>query len=195
MTKARPKKPEPAATWEEIGALVPWDANPRINDHAVQEVADSIKRFGFSSPIIARREDGVVIAGHTRLKAAQSLGLDKVPVRYLDLDPADAKLLALADNKVGEVASWDDIALASVISELRDGGVDVSASGFGELEIDALLGEWSGLGPVGDDLDEIHDEGVARISITVSNTDAVAAHRTIEAAMAEAGIEYKLTSA
>ena len=54
---------DPAAEWIPIGDLVPWDQNPRINDEAVAEVAGSIKRFGFASPIIARRADSMVIAG------------------------------------------------------------------------------------------------------------------------------------
>ena len=70
-------------------------------------MAKSIKRFGFGAPIVARRADDEVIAGHTRLAAAVALGLTKVPVRFLDLDPADAHLLALADNKLNEHASWE----------------------------------------------------------------------------------------
>lgn len=139
MTKARQKKSEPAATWEEIGVLVPWEANPRINEHAVQEVAESIKRFGFSAPIVARREDRMVIAGHTRLKAAHSLGLDKVPVRYLDLDPTDAKLLALADNRIAEVADWDQEGLSEVFRSLDEEGIDLSAAGFSSDELEKLL--------------------------------------------------------
>ena len=95
---------ENAAQYIDIDELIPHPDNPRINDHAVEEVAGSIKRFGFAAPIIARREDNTVIAGHTRLKAAKSLGLSKVPVRFMDLDPVDAKLLMLADNKIGERA-------------------------------------------------------------------------------------------
>ena len=106
---------ESAAIWEDIDALIPWGDNPRINDHAVENVANSIKRFGFASPIVARLADKMVIAGHTRLKAARSLGLDRVPVRYLDIDPADAKMLALADNKIGEIADWDHSELDKII--------------------------------------------------------------------------------
>ena len=76
---------EAAAIWEDITKLVPWDDNPRDNKRAIQSVADSIKRFGFGAPIIARKADQMVIAGHTRLAAAKVLNLEKVPVRYLDL--------------------------------------------------------------------------------------------------------------
>ena len=125
-----------AATWEAIDSLTPWDRNPRRNDHAVKTVADSIRRFGFGSPIIARTDDRVVIGGHTRLKAAQALGMDKVPVRFLDLDPAEAAALALADNKLGELAEWDDEAVAEV---LEDFSLDGTELGWTEAELHSLL--------------------------------------------------------
>lgn len=132
---------EPAAVWLPIDKLSPWGQNPRQNDNAVDEVSASIKRFGFGSPIVARKEDGMVIAGHTRLRAAQRLGLDRVPVRFLDLDPADAKLLAIADNKVGEIAEWDDAKLAEVLSELRDDGAldELDGLGMDAAELDTLI--------------------------------------------------------
>lgn len=129
---------EPAAEWVDIEALTPWRDNPRNNEHAVGAVAESIKRFGFAAPIIART-DGEVIAGHTRLKAAQALGLDRVPVRYMDLDPADAKLLALADNKVGELADWDDDRLSDILNELHADGVDLDGIGFSLEELSEII--------------------------------------------------------
>ena len=130
---------EAAAVWLEIDKLVPWDQNPRINEHAVEKVADSIKRFGFASPIIARKEDNSIIAGHTRWLASKSLGLDRVPVRFMDLDPADAKLLALADNKLAEFANWDDELLSEVLQDLNEFGVDLTDSGFADDELEDLL--------------------------------------------------------
>lgn len=130
---------EQAAIWEDIDALVPWDDNPRHNRAAVQAVAESIKRYGFGAPIIARTQNRMVIAGHTRLEAAKRLGLDKVPVRYLDLDPADAKMLALADNKYGEIADWDEDKLQSILNELKEDGQDIDVLGFefdDEFELD-----------------------------------------------------------
>lgn len=137
---AKSKTSEPAAEWVPIGALTPWVKNPRKNDAAVAKVADSIKRFGFASPILARRENGEVIAGHTRLKAALSLGLEHVPVRYLDLDPADAHLLALADNKLGEISEWDDTELASILGPLMmEHGDLAEVAGFSDDDIAKLL--------------------------------------------------------
>ena len=130
---------ERAAVWEDINVLVPWSDNPRHNQSAIQNVADSIKRFGFASPIIAREADKMIIAGHTRLEAAKLLNLDRVPVRYLDLDPADAKMLALADNKIGEIADWDEAALEKIIDELSLSADDMADLGWNTSELDDLF--------------------------------------------------------
>ena len=127
------------ARWVAIDAIQAWDKNPRNNDHAVDELAKSIKRFGWGSPIIARKSDGVVIAGHTRLKAAQRLKMDKVLVRYLDLDPAEAAALALADNKIGELADWNEDGLRAVLMELDAEDVKVDGLGFTDEELNAFL--------------------------------------------------------
>lgn len=138
MTKPDSKQ-EVAAEWVSVDALKPWAQNPRINDDAVPEVAKSIRRFGFGSPILARKADGEIIAGHTRLKAAMSLGLERVPVRYLDLDPAEAHLLALADNRLAEEADWDNGQLAAILADYKIG--DAQSSGFDLSEISKLLDE------------------------------------------------------
>ena len=141
------------AEWVDINAIKPWDKNPRKNAAAIQEVAGSIKRFGFSSPIIARRADSVIIAGHTRWAAAQSLGLDKVLVRFMDLDPAQAKALALADNKLGELAEWDSAMLAEILRGLNDEDVVLEGLGFDAQELETMLQEMPDI-----DLDDLSDE-------------------------------------
>ena len=128
---------ETAAEFVDINDIKPHPDNPRFNNQAVEEVAGSIKRFGFASPIIVRLEDGVIIAGHTRYKAALSLGLSRVPVRYMDLDPVDAKLLMLADNKIGERADWDEDLLQELFEELKD--EDLTGLGWDEDELDGIL--------------------------------------------------------
>lgn len=131
---------EPAAVMVPITSLVPWPGNPRRNDGApVNAVVDSIRRFGFGSPILARRETGEIIAGHTRVKAARALGMIEVPVRYMDLDENEAHALALADNRIGELATWDDEGLASVLTELRDVGTEIGGLGWDEAGLDAVL--------------------------------------------------------
>lgn len=145
MTKemAKPKMPvrtdEPAAVWVDRSALHAWDKNPRKNDgEPVKKVMESIKRFGFAAPIVART-NGEVIAGHTRLKAAEALGLDRVPVRYMDLDPAEAHLLALADNKLNEEAEWNAAAVASILSEFSL--EDAALAGWDSDDLEKLANE------------------------------------------------------
>lgn len=132
-------KEESAAIWVETDSIKPWKDNPRENAQAVEQVAESIKRFGFASPIIARKETREIIAGHTRFKAAKTLNLEKIPVRFLDLDPADSKLLALADNRIGEIADWNDDMLSDVLNELADEGVDIEGIGFTTAELDRIM--------------------------------------------------------
>ena len=114
--------------------LKEYENNPRNNDGAVQAVADSIKEFGFKVPIVIDR-DNVIVAGHTRLKAARLLGLETVPCIVADdLTPEQVKAYRLADNKTGELAEWDFAALEIEISELSEmSDIDMSDFGF-ELE-------------------------------------------------------------
>jgi len=130
-------KTEKAAEWMKVDDLIPWAQNPRVNDLAVSEVSLSIKRFGFGAPIIARKADNMVIAGHTRLKAAKKLGLEHVPVRFLDLDLVDAKLLALADNKLNEVAEWDEQQLADIMQDFDADALE--GLGWSDEELKLLL--------------------------------------------------------
>jgi len=127
---------EAAAVWFPIADLKPWEDNPRHNDTAIEPVVASMKRFGFGAPILARKADREIIAGHTRIKAALQLGFREVPVRFLDLDPAEAHLLALADNKLGELAEWDDRKVAEILS--RYGLNDAALAGWDEDALDAL---------------------------------------------------------
>ena len=136
----RPQSREVAATWEPIDTIRPWGKNPRRNDgEPVERVAKSIERFGFSSPIVCRAQDRRIIAGHTRWKAAQKLGLTQVPVRFLPLDEDQAAALALADNRLTEITPWDEDGLAEVLRELEAASVDLDGLGWSSDELDALL--------------------------------------------------------
>ena len=89
-----------------IGNLKPDPANPRrISDEELESLTRSIREFGLIDPIIARREDKVVIGGHQRLLAARKLGLKQVPVVLVDLSADQARLLNLALNRIS--GSWD----------------------------------------------------------------------------------------
>ena len=123
-----------------IDAVRPYERNPRLNDQAVDAVAASLKEFGFRQPIVVDA-DGVIIAGHTRWKAAKKLGLAKVPVHVAtDLTPEQVRAYRIADNKTGELAEWDLEILPIELSELREGGFDLDILGFDEEELAKLLG-------------------------------------------------------
>ena len=113
--------------------LVPYENNPRNNDDAVEAVAESIKEFGFKVPIIIDK-DGVIVAGHTRYKACEKLGIEEVPCLIADdLTEEQIKAFRLADNKVAEIATWDFEKLDLELSELD---FDMELFGFEEVERD-----------------------------------------------------------
>ena len=123
-----------------IDDVHPYPNNPRNNDEAVEYVANSIREFGWQQPLVVDT-DGTIIAGHTRLKAAKSLGMDTVPVVVADnLTPAQVNAYRLADNKVAEAATWDMEALAVELEGLEvdfdmtmfDFDAGISIDGFGE---------------------------------------------------------------
>jgi site-specific DNA-methyltransferase (adenine-specific) len=131
------KKKESIGEYVDIDSLVEWEHNPRINTEAVSKVARSIERFGFASPVIAREEDSMVIAGHTRIAAARSLGLSTIPVRYMKLSRTEAELLAIADNKLGEISDWNEDMLKDILDALPEN--DLNDIGFSQDELDSLL--------------------------------------------------------
>lgn len=111
-----------------VQEIIPYENNPRNNDEAVDKVAESIREFGFQQPIVIDK-DGVVIVGHTRLKAAKKLGLETVPVVMADnLTDEQAKAYRLADNKTNEFAEWDIDALDIELLDISD--IDMGRFGF-----------------------------------------------------------------
>jgi DNA modification methylase len=133
------KTGEEAAVWFPLEDLLENPRNPRVNDHAVKQVSASIEQFGFGAPIVARKSNHMVIAGHTRLKAAKLLGWDKVPVRFLKLNSRKAEALMVADNKTGELAAWNEAELAALLQELEAEQIEVP--GFEEGALERLLEE------------------------------------------------------
>lgn len=115
----------------DIKDLKPYEHNPRNNDPAVAAVAKSIEEFGFKVPIIID-SNNVIVAGHTRLKAAMLLDLEKVPCIVADdLSDDQIKAFRLADNKVSELATWDFEALEKELDEIKDLDLDFDMSDFG----------------------------------------------------------------
>lgn len=115
-----------------IDDIKPYENNPRNNDDAVDAVANSINKFGWQQPIVVDI-GGVIIAGHTRYKAAQKLGLKTVPVVVAkDLSEEQVKAYRLADNKSGELATWDDELLEDELVGIDD--IDMADFGFDDSD-------------------------------------------------------------
>lgn len=112
-----------------ISDVKPYENNPRDNEEAVEPTAKSIKEFGWQGNPIIVDKDHVIIAGHTRYKAAKKLGMKEVPVVVASkLTPEQVKALRLADNKTGEIAEWDDELLDDELNDILD--IDMSEFGF-----------------------------------------------------------------
>ena len=126
------------AVLRKIEELKPYENNPRLNDSAVDHVASSISVYGFQQPIVVDKQD-VIIVGHTRLKAAQKLGLDKVPVVVADMTPEQAKAYRLADNRTGEIATWDRKQLGLELADLCEVFDDMPPLGFSNDAIKGLI--------------------------------------------------------
>ncbi|MEQ1812956.1 MAG: DNA modification methylase [Candidatus Nitrotoga sp.] len=146
-----------------IEKIIPYARNPRRNEHAVAKVAGSIKEFGWQQPIVVDT-DYVVVAGHTRLLAAQQLGMKELPVKIADdLTPAQIKAYRLADNRTHEEAEWIDELLAIELSEIRDMGYDLDITGFDPDELDKLLAGDAGDGLTDDDaIPEVQEKAISQ---------------------------------
>ena len=120
-----------------IHDLVPYENNPRNNIEAVEYVANSIEKFGFKVPIVVDTNN-VIVAGHTRYMARKKLGLETVPCIVADdLTEEQIKAFRLADNKVSEIATWDDELLAIELSDI----VDIDMSDFGFVDLSDVVAE------------------------------------------------------
>lgn len=120
-----------------LDEIMPYVNNPRNNVDAVKYVANSIKEFGFKVPIVVDG-NGVIVAGHTRYKAAQELGLETVPVVVADdLTPEQVKAFRIADNKTADQAYWDNEMLSEELKGILD-DFDMTDFGFGDFELTML---------------------------------------------------------
>jgi hypothetical protein len=123
----------------ETGKLVPYARNARTHSEAqVQQIAGSIREFGFTNPVLIDDENGI-IAGHGRVLAAQLLGLADVPcIRLSHLNETQRRAYVLADNRIALNSGWDDAMLAIELAELQIDGIDLGALGFDDDDLTAL---------------------------------------------------------
>lgn len=150
-----------------VGELIPYERNPRKNDEAVKFVKASIEQFGFKVPIVIDAQ-GVIVAGHTRLKAAKELGMEEVPCIVADdLSEEQIKAFRVADNKTGEMAEWD---IELLNTELLDLEANFDMADFG-FEINA---------PTGEIPDELDDERTKESVIVSINCGSVNNYESIK---------------
>lgn len=124
-----------------IAELTPYAKNSRTHsDEQIDAIAESIKNFGFTNPILIHT-GGKIIAGHGRVLAASRAGQLTVPVIRLEhLNNAQVQALVIADNQLANMAGWDFDVLASEIDSLNDQGFDLELLGFSKEELDELIG-------------------------------------------------------
>jgi DNA modification methylase len=146
-----------------ISKIRPYSGNPRINDQAVAAVAASIREFGFRQPIVVD-EDGVIIVGHTRYKAAIELGLERVPVHVaVGMTPAQVRAYRIADNQTATLSCWDDQQLPVELAKLQELDFDLHLTGFSEDELLRLLEPEGSTGLTDpDDVPEPPDEATTK---------------------------------
>lgn len=118
--------------YKKVDKIIPYEKNPRHNETAVKYVAESIRQFGFKVPIVIDKNN-VIVAGHTRLKAALQLGLTEVPCIVADdLNEAQIKAYRLADNRVAEFSTWNEDQLYDELKEL-EGDFNLDDLGFSDF--------------------------------------------------------------
>lgn len=121
-----------------VNKVVPYDKNPRINDHAVERMVANLREFGFTVPLVVRGKK--LVDGHLRLKAAKQLGVKRVPsIDVSHLSDMQVKALRLAINKSAEWADWDENLLAMEMQSLLGMGYDMNLLGFDPNESQDLL--------------------------------------------------------
>ena len=138
--------------YRKVAELIPYDRNSRTHsDEQVATVAKSIQEFGFTQPVLIGNDD-VIIAGHGRVMAAKSIGMDQVPTICLGhLSDEQRRAYVIADNKLAEQAGWDDELLALELGALSDLGYGLEVTGFNDKELADILAAESTPGLTDDD--------------------------------------------
>ena len=132
--------PTPVRGVRKVADLTPYANNARTHTaEQIEKIAASMRRFGFTRPVLIDENDGL-IAGHGRILAAEMIGLDEVPVDVATgWTPEMIRAYVIADNRLAEDAGWDDELLRAEIAALEDSGFDLALTGFEEGELEAML--------------------------------------------------------
>jgi DNA modification methylase len=139
--KAKPQAGAQAIEQLSTASLIPYARNARTHsEEQVTQIAASIREFGFNNPVLIDAQS-TIIAGHGRVMAAGKLGLESVPcIRLTHLTDAQRRAYVLADNRIALNSGWDSDLLAIELGELGDEGFDLGLLGFGDEELQELLG-------------------------------------------------------
>lgn len=140
----------------DIESLIPYVNNTRTHsDEQVAQICASVREYGWTNPVLID-EEGTIIAGHGRVLAAKRLGMGKVPCIVLPgLTKAQKKAYSIADNKMALNAGWDDEKLRLELESLKELDFDLSLTGFGQEEVDSLLGDEREIDSTEDGYDEL----------------------------------------
>ena len=122
-----------------IDQITEFKGNPRKNDEAVDAVVKSIEAFGYTNPILVRKSNYEIIAGHTRYKALRKMGEEIAPVIFLDMNETDARVYGIFDNKSTMNVEWDFSLLADALVEFDQLDVSLDLTGFEKAEIDEIM--------------------------------------------------------
>lgn len=165
-----------------VGELKTHPENPRRGD--VSLVAESIRTNGFYGAVVAQRSTGYVLAGNHRLMAADSVGLDEIPVVWVDVDDEQAMRILLADNRTSDLAAYDDDSLGRLLEHLSstDGGLE--GTGYSEFDLSALTSAWDYDGEI-DDIEENEDGIFVTIKVLAESSIADDVRSLVEDALSD----------
>ena len=175
-----------------LEALIPYARNSRTHSpEQVAQIAGSIREFGFNNPVLVD-PDGGIIAGHGRVMAARTLGMDTVPcIRLGHLTPAQRRAYIITDNKLALNAGWDEEMLKIELQELQAGDFDISHLGFNEQELNLIFNGWESDIDLGAKHGEHLDGITTTIKIKVDQMDSEQAKEVITNALDSHGVSYE----
>jgi len=147
------------------GDLKPWPRNPRThNDKQLAKLKSSIQKFGFTAPVLVD-EEGTILSGHGRVQAAIALELPTIPTRVIGgLSEAKKRAYVIADNKLAQLAGWDDTLLKDELELLNAENFDIETTGFSTAEIDILFD--GAEEPSGSDPDDLQPDDIAAVDVS-----------------------------
>lgn len=136
------QKEDLKVVYRKVSELIPYARNARTHsDEQIERIANSIKEFGWTNPILIDGENGI-IAGHGRILAARKLGIEKVPTIELSgLTEAQKRAYIIADNRLALDAGWDEDILKLEFAELEKEGFELSKTGFSDEEINEMMAD------------------------------------------------------